>query len=208
MSNRFKSYEQIRREVGDAAEYVRSEGGIIYDNAVAEQATFGDERRELGDGDYIEWEDELPPVAQNAVRVSTLQEFALAYQALGDVHGVEINPQAMHYGLTHEEGYMDACRQIGFAQRAYELAVTRSKIRRIRILGSFGWRPSIREAAPHRGVTKLAEASIVARPQVLSEGDEARLKAMGYPGLQQEVAERIRTAKDPRLASLPIPKGF
>ena len=71
---------------------------------------------------------------------------------------------------------------------------------------TFGWRPAVRQAGPIDRITKLASASIVAAPVNLSDGDLGRLHALGYKG-REDVAQRIMTATDPRLASLPLPEG-
>jgi hypothetical protein len=205
-----KSYNQIYREVADAVEYVRSEGGAVADNTVAEQSEFGRQDYELSDNDVIDCEEDLPAPAPNVVRVATLDELFMVYNALGRVHRCPIKQQMIDEDISHERRHKEAADQIGFRHSVYETRITVSRETLTPYggrIGEIGWRPLVRQAGSIGRITKLASASIIAAPASLSEGDLARLQAMGYEG-QEDVANRIVTATDPRLSTLPLPDHF
>lgn len=201
-----RSYSQIHREVGNAVDYVRANGGAVADNSVAEQIEAGQQNHELSDRDLVDYEEDLPVAAPNVVRAATLDELLMVYDALGRIHH-GIDQWKIDKDISHEKRHKAAADRIGFRHSVHEVQLTESRETPTPqgLAIQFGWRPSVRQAGPINGVTKLASASIVAAPANLSDGDLARLNAMGYEG-QDDVAQRIMTATDPQLASLLLPE--
>ncbi len=215
MLTMFRPYRRILHEVGDACDYVQENGGSMPWDAVSQQTEAGEPWAELPDHASARdmYDDELSTVAPNVIRVATVKEFALVFKALGAIHG-GIDPSKVNEHILHEKAHKQAADgAIGFRQSVYGLVVTGSSIRKTPVANgtmveaSFNWRPFCQQAGPLGEVTKLAVASIVAAPDEISEGDSARLIAMGYQG-QEDIAQRIEAATDTRLSSLPMPETF
>jgi hypothetical protein len=209
-----KSYEQILREAGNAVDYVRSLGGEAPWSAVDEQTASGTSLRDFADSDILHGlANTLPLAPPNKLRASTVEEFAMIYSALGYVQRCKVDPQKVAADICHETDHKARVDFVGFEHSAFSLTLVDSRVRQIDTPAGplrtveFAWRAAVEAAGPLGKVTKLALASIAAAPHKLSDGDAACLNAMGYTG-QQDVANRIMSATDPRLSSLPLPGPF
>ena len=195
-----RSYSTILHEVGNAVDYVRSEGGSVPWDAVSEHIEVGEQLVDLPDNAVLEdwYSEELFPTLPNEVRAVNVEEFAMAYKALGRIHH-GINRREVNRQIAHEIAHKANADFIGFRQSVFGLRITESIARR-GIFGPtrFSWRPYAEQAGPISAVTKLSIASVVAAPRILSDGDAARLNAMGYEG-QADVANRIMNATHSRL---------
>lgn len=193
-----KSYEQIRQEVGDAVDCVRT--GVPAPNIVSTDQDYYKSLAELPSNDPLDWSDELYDFGPCAVTVETVEEFALVYRALGEVHRQPIYPYLIDDDIKHEQAHCDAAERVSFRQRRYGLLVVESNDE------SYSWRPFHQYADPSGRVTKLGIGSLIAAPDILSDGDKLRLHSMGYEDAS-DVAMRIYRAKDPELLKLWVPSS-
>lgn len=205
----FRPSCRIRTEVSNAVEYVRAQGGVLPDDAVAQQTAAGAQLRHLPDDAILEdyYSPELLPCPPNVVRVDSLQELETALYALGRMHG-GIRRHVVNQSIWHERGHKLPADAVGFAYSGLRLTVLTSIVQKT-WWGKRMWcnfRPGAQQAGPKRPITKLAVASIIAGP-IASDGDEAQLVAMGYRG-RADVAQHIANASRPQLASLMMPEGF
>lgn len=197
-----KTYEQIAAAVDHALSYVRSGWSDIPDLASMDTQQYEALADMRDDAILTEYAPKLPDLGPTAVTVTTIEEFRLLYDALGAAHSMKIPAQRIAGQIAHEQAHLAASARIGFEQLYYGLLITESDpgfhVR---------WRPFHAYAKPLGEVTKLAVASQLAAPAILSDGDRRYLFAMGYKGAA-DVGRRITTARDLRLSSLWVPESY
>lgn len=205
-----KSYDTIRYEVAEAAAYVRETAGSgnmpVANTAadITDGLDFYGSLAELDDDAPIQEELDTR-VERNEVAVRTVSELALVYQAIGDVHGLWIPGSVVNYGINHESLHAKAAPLAGYNYARMGVVITRS------VLPS-RWNPLRTRRVELRpfhiigeptGVTKLGIASVIAAPDMLSDGDKLKLEAMGYNS-PDDVARRIVE----RDSSLHVPASY